>query len=382
MKILYLAPDPVPSPKGAAVRIRRTVETYRDLGHDVDLFTPASLDLQEANFLERMMAFRRAAGEWLEGRKADLIQFRSIWEGIPAVARARRVGAMVVYEAHGFPSIELRYHYPGLRSGSAVLPKIIGEENALLREADRVVTPSRTGARFLFMRGVPPDKVAVIPNAVDPDLFSPSPEPPPDRPPHRLVYQGTLSPWQGLETLLEAMVSFRGEATVEFHLVGPMKSEWRSELRRRARRLRVHHTLHLSRAMEQPDLVPVLRTAHVCLAPLPADPRNVAQGCCPIKLLEYMAAGRPILSTRIDPVEEILEDGVTAKLVEPGSPAALAGGIRWMLDHPKEREALGTAAREEAVRSWNPDRFRRGTEEFIFGLKAATNPKSEIRNPK
>ena len=93
MKILYLAPDPVPSPKGAAVRIRRTVETYRELGHDVELFTPASVDLKEANFLERMMAYRRAAAEWLEGRKADLIQFRSIWEGIPAVARARRVGA-------------------------------------------------------------------------------------------------------------------------------------------------------------------------------------------------------------------------------------------------------------------------------------------------
>jgi hypothetical protein len=66
--------------------------------------------------------------------------------------------------------------------------------------------------------------------------------------------------------------------------------------------------------MERPDLVPVLQTAHVCLAPLADDPRNVVQGCCPIKLLEYMAAGRPILSTRIPPVEELLEHGQTAHL--------------------------------------------------------------------
>ena len=40
MRILYLAPDPLPAPKGASVRIARTVQTLRDLGHDVVLFTP------------------------------------------------------------------------------------------------------------------------------------------------------------------------------------------------------------------------------------------------------------------------------------------------------------------------------------------------------
>src|SRR6185369_4982362 len=114
----------------------------------------------------------------------------------------------------------------------------------------------------------------------------------------------------------------------------------------------------LSPAMAHADLAPVLQTAHVCIAPLPADPRNVVQGCCPLKLLEYMACGRPILSTAIAPVEELLEDGVTARLVAPGSAVALADGIAWMAAHPVEREALGQAARASAEQHWTGARFR------------------------
>jgi glycosyltransferase involved in cell wall biosynthesis len=355
MKILYLASDPVPSPKGASVRILRTVETMRALGHEVELFTP--LPDPETPFLERMMALRQAAERWLDGRRADLVQFRGIWEGVPAVAWAKRAKAKSVYEAHGFPSIELAYHYPDLPAHDALVRKIIAEEQALLAGADRLVTPSRTGARFLLMRGARADRIDVVPNAVDPELFSPSPEAPPDVPPYRLVYEGTLSPWQGLETLLEALARLKGRS-VELHVVGPLKSAWRDEIRSRARRLRVHHELHLSGAMDQRDLVPVLRTAHVCLAPLPSDPRNAVQGCCPIKILEYMGAGRPILATSIPPVEEILEHAKTAWLVPPGSPAELADGLGWMLDHPEERETLALAARTEAVARWSPARFR------------------------
>jgi glycosyltransferase involved in cell wall biosynthesis len=366
VKILYLAADAVPAPKGAAVRIRTTVRLMRELGHDVELFTPAgaaegdhdTVELEGDGFLERMMALRRAAEDWLRGRRADLVQFRGIWEGVPAVAWARRSGAAAALEAHGFPSVELHYHFSGLATEDRVLRKIIAEEQAVLGAVDRVVTPSATGARFLEMRGVKPDRIDIIPNAVDAELFSPGPVPPPDGAPLRLVYAGTLSPWQGLPTLLEAMERLRGGAGVELHVVGPAKSSWREGVRALARRLRVHHALHLSGSMDQADLVPVLRTAHACVAPLPGDPRNSVQGCCPIKILEYMAAARPILSTEIAPVLEILSHGKTAWLVEPGSPAALAEGIAWMRAHPTEREAMGARAREEARARWTPALFR------------------------
>jgi glycosyltransferase involved in cell wall biosynthesis len=371
VKILYLAPDLVPAPKGAAVRIERTVGTLRDLGHDVELFTPVVTTDgggdPERNFLTRMLAFRRDAARWLRERDADLVQFRSIWEGIEAVAWARRTGARAIFEAHGLPSVELPYHFPAL-ARHPVLDKIIGEERAVLDASDHVVVPSRTSARFFHRLGVTPDRVTIIPNCVDADLFSPPATPPPDEPPHRLVYVGTLAPWQGLGALLEALALLRGRRTLELHVVGPCKTTWGRAIRQLARRLRVHDVLHLSGPMAQPDLVPVLRTAHVCVAPLLADARNVLQGCCPLKILEYMAVGRPILSTRLAAVEELLEHGATGHLVTSGSAAALADGILWMLEHPHEREAYGTAARAVVLGARSPDHFRQQVEALTTAL--------------
>jgi len=359
VKLLYLAPDPVPAPKGASVRIARTVQTLRDLGHDVETLTPAADGGAPGNFLARMLAFRAEAGGWLAARRADAVQFRSIWEGLPAVAWARRSGARAIFEAHGFPSVELAYHFPALARHGRVLDKIIAEERRVLEASDAVHVPSLTTARFVRRLGVPAARIHVIPNAVDPALFAPPSAPPPDAPPFRAVYLGTLSPWQGLGTLLEALALRRSTAGVELHVVGPQKGAWARALRAHARALRVHHALQLSGPVAQADLAPILRTAHVCVAPLADDARNSLQGCCPIKLLEYMAAGRPILATRLPVVEEIVEHGVTGYLVQPGSAAALADGLRWMLAHPVEREALGMRARDAVLARWTPADFRR-----------------------
>lgn len=357
MRILYLAPDPVPAPKGAAVRIDRTVGTLRALGHDVELFTPVREPNGGGNFLARMLRFREDAARWLDGRDADVVHFRSIWEGVAAVRWARRTGARAVLEAHGFPSVELPYHFPALLRHDAVLAKIIDEERRVVAASDRVIVPSRTNARFLLRLGVPADRIVLLPNAADVDRFAPGP-PPPDAPPFRLVYVGTLAPWQGLEPLLEALALLRGRRAVELHLVGPVKGTWGRALAALVRRLRIRAAVHLSGPMAHVDLAPVLRTAHACVAPLVADARNELQGCCPLKILEYMAAGRPILSTRVAPVAEILEHGVTAHLVRPGSATALAEGLVWMLEHAGEREALGARAREAVLARWTPETFR------------------------
>lgn len=358
MKILYLAPDPIPAPKGAAVRIKRTIEAFVDLGHEVEVLTPPQRNGDEEGFLARMLAFRSEAAAWLANRRADLVQFRGLWEGISVVEWARRTGTPALWEVHGFPSIELPFHFPGLTQHPRTLAQLIAEERRLLEIVHHFVVPSQTSALYLGRLGVPFEKISIVGNVADPAVFTPPPGPLPDVAPFRIVYQGTLAPWQGLETLLEALALLRGRSLAELHVVGPGKAWWRGTLRQTARRLRVHHALHLSGTVAPEDLPPILRSAHVCVAPLAPDARNTLQGCCPIKILEYMAAGRPILATRLGPVEELLEHGVTAHLVRPGSATALAEGLAWMIDHAAEREALGTAARRRLLERHTPERFR------------------------
>lgn len=369
MRILYLAPDPTPAPKGASVRIELTVRSLLSLGHEVRLLTPAApagrlegvehdaVELPQENYLERMLAFRREAAAWLRGRRAELVQFRGIWEGLPAAAWAAETGARAVFEPHGFPSLELPYHFPALRENEALLERLAADENRLLRAADRVLTHSRTGRRFLLARGVPPARVAVVYNAADPALFAPARASAPDGPPWRIVYAGTLAPWQGLETLLEALRLLR-RRDLELLVVGPRKGPWRARLRALARRLRVQGALRLCGAVAQRDLAPILHGAHLCAAPLPADARNAVQGCCPLKVLEYMAAARPILATGVPPLRELLTHGRDAWLVEPGSASALADGLAWLLAHPDAREALGRAARGQLLARFTPELFR------------------------
>ena len=91
----------------------------------------------------------------------------------------------------------------------------------------------------------------------------------------------------------------------------------------------------------------LLAAADVCAAPLTVSRRNMLQGCCPIKVLEYMAAGRPIVASRLPVVRELLSHEETALLCKPDRPRHLADAIRRFLDDP----ALGRRLGGEAARA-------------------------------
>lgn len=363
MNLLYMAPDPVLHPKGSAQRIEATVRALAAHGAQVRLLTPLGPEggllegvehrpvrLEGDNYLARSLAFRKAAVEALEERP-DLAIFRSPWEGVPAVLS----GVPCLYEAHGFPSVELPSHFPGLLRREEVLDRLIAEENLVLRGARGLVTPSRTGRSYLLSRGVPPERVRVIPNAVDLERFPVTP--PPSTLPFTLAYLGTLAPWQGLQTLLEALRRLKGRLEVRVRLAGTRKGPWVRDLRTQARFLGVRSFLEPVGPLPPSDLPAFLAGCHACVAPLPEDPRNALQGCCPIKILEYLAAGRAVLSTRIRPVEEILRHGETGWLVRPGSPRALAEGILHLASRPDLVSELGVRGRAEAEARWGRERF-------------------------
>lgn len=93
------------------------------------------------------------------------------------------------------------------------------------------------------------------------------------------------------------------------------------------------------------DVPLYLAAADVVAAPQRLGPDTVGQ--VPAKIFDAMALGRPIVSTRVSMIPEILDD--SGVLVEPGDPAALARAIAWLLDHPAEAAALGRKARERCV---------------------------------
>ena len=362
MRLLYCANDPVPFPKGAGVRIEATVRALQKAGAEVTLMTPkvgvpagfpeqlqgidhrrVEVGPGESPFLERALRFRRAVEEALTGEPWSVFWFRSPWEGWAATRC--HTSAKLVYEAHGFPSMELPHHFPGLYEEPEFLGRLAWEEQQLLQRAGLILTPSQTGRRFLATRGVQARRIRVVPNSAAPEAFLERAE---GEGPLQVIYTGTLAPWQGLEMLLEALLHLKGKLDLELLLVGTRKGRWTRPLRSLAQQLRVRSLLRFEGPFQAPELRQKLAQAHIGVAPLPSDPRNTVQGCCPIKLVEFMAAGLPILSTRLPVVEELVQHQQSAWLVRPNSPFALAQGLLRLAQDGQLRRRLGQEAQRQA----------------------------------
>lgn len=354
LRVAFVAHEAFPNRKGSGTRITEMTRALARAGADVhvitlpgqgpapDHVTPRPVRVLEHNFLRRSLAFRDAVARQLVALRPDVVHFRGPFEGEAAVAwAAGEAGARSVYEVNGLPSVELRYHYPGLREANELEAKLRRLEGRVAAAADLRLTQSHATARFVRLRTGQP--ATVIPNGARP-LLLPAPEHDGARP-LQLLYIGALQPWQGLKDLLIATRRASRHTPLALHVVGPARRSWQRQLLRMAARLKIPD-LVVEAAVDKAALAERLAAADVCVAPLTRDLRNRGQGCSPIKLFEYMAAGRCVLATDLPCVREIVEHGRTGWLARASHPHRLAEAIVHLAEDPGLRLALGRRARE------------------------------------
>ena len=365
--VLYTAFDVVPSPKGASTHVSHFTAGLVAAGYQVQLLTAGRSDLpaedayrgarlqrvqaSETNFLRRAAHFSRAVAQHLESHPPyDVVHFRAIWGGLPAVAAQPRLGHRTLFEVNGLPSVELKYHFLALGTGSpeqtGVLDKLRRHETAVLDRADQIVCPSRVTAEYVRSLGVAPGRIAVIPNGVDTARFAPRPDGSPvagrtgsDAPP-TCLYLGTLASWQGIETLLAALPLVLEKHPLQLRIVGRGRKDRRKALLKRVRKLGLDALVALDGALPHHTIPQILNQATICVTPLGYNDRNVSQGCCPIKLLEYLACRRPVVAADLPVVRELVRDGVEALLFRPDDAADLARCIVRLLEDPALAERL------------------------------------------
>ena len=192
--------------------------------------------------------------------------------------------------------------------------------------------------------GLRADRVRVIYNSVEPDRMR-SPDPAGVKrlrrelgvqPHDRLVLTvGRLDPPKGHRFLLSALVAVRREVpAVTLLVVGEGPS--RAELGAQARALGLAD--HVRFAGARAEIPEIFALADVFVLP------TLSEGL-PVTLLEALAAGVPAVASRIGPVEEVVEDGLTGFLAAPGSSNALASAILRVLNDPAEAKAVGDRGR-------------------------------------
>jgi glycosyltransferase involved in cell wall biosynthesis len=362
--VLYTAFDVVPSPKGASTHITYFVRGLVDAGYRVQLITAGDPSLPEQdeywgaqiqrvpcgndpNFLQRAVEFGQTVMRHVESSPPyHLVHFRSIWSGLGLVQARPHFGYRTLFEVNGLPSIEIKYHYPALK-GSPLLAKIKEQEIVTLLLADAVVCPSAVTRAYLASLGIPREKITVIPNGVDTAQFSPQPPPPATDHP-TLLYIGTLADWQGLDLLLEAMPAILANQPARLRIVGRGRGRQRKALLKRVRKLGLAEVVSVEPAVPHHEVPALIAQAGVCLAPLGYNDRNVTQGCCPIKVLEYMACGRPLVAANLPVVRELAREDVDALLFTPDDPPDLARCVSALLANPVLAQRLADSAARRA----------------------------------
>jgi len=210
-----------------------------------------------------------------------------------------------------------------------------------LEQCDHIITPSLTIKQHLQQQGIPADNITVISNGAE--LISGT-TPTSDMPSRYILYFGALQQWQGIDDLLRIMTHLIDYDDLKLVLCVAKHNRFAKAYRKMARNLELEDRLIWHYGLSQAELAPWIEHAYLSIAPLTDCPRNVQQGCCPLKILESMAAGTPVIASHLPVVTEIMQDNVHGRLCQPRRPLDFARVIRLLLDYPEETERLGQNA--------------------------------------
>lgn len=379
-KLVYVVFDRLVAPKGAAVHIAAFARMLGRAFGDVELvcvadpLRPAAATLAEhegvrvveigargPNLIDRINDFRRNLAQWWGGRRVDVLHFRSIFEGYPLALHKQHVCRQLVFEVNGLPSIELKYHHPAVADDRELLQKLQAQEQVCIEAADLLVTVSEVTAAHLCERGADPRRIRVIQNGVDlsifayraPDLGSGSW--PADRE-VRLLYSGTLAAWQGVYRAIEALELLRKEVPARLVLLGPATPVRQREIANFCEHLAVAPHVQWLAPGDQAMVARLHHESDVALAPLLCNDRNVVQGCCPLKVLEAMASGPPLVASDLPVVTCLARQDQEALLVKPGSAKSIKDAVLRLLREPGLAPRLSRAARRRVEEQFTWER--------------------------
>ena len=326
--------------KGAAAHLRAVARAFMDTGNDVHLFLrrlePASEDLKgiPVRPLEATETLTDAAA--MLGRP-NLIYERYSLGGTKGLEASTLLGCPLVLEVNAPLVAETRHFRP-----QRLRPEHERIEEHLFRQATWVVTVSEPLRRHVAAIRGGDEGVIVIPNGCDPTLY-PRPADPGARAPLRIVFLGNPKPWHGAETLPSLVADLRAEGhAVELLVIGGGPGA--DHIRACAQDLGVAACVHITGEVSQREAARHLTTATILAAPYP---RHEFFYFSPLKIVEAMAAGLPVVTTDQGDLSALLDDcGI---LVPPDDPVAFRRAVADLLQDPDERARLGHRARMRAL---------------------------------
>jgi glycosyltransferase involved in cell wall biosynthesis len=342
-RIAYFALDLPHKGQASYVHINEIVENLRRLGWHVDLFTPEPGSPDKA---------RGALGKWREyigvTRRViaalatyDVLYVRAHALAWPVTVAARKKGLVVVQEVNG-TEVDLVVSRPWLRPFRPFLRWLYVSQ---YRRADRLFPVARQLADWLRINAGH-DRITVVPNAANTDLFRPIERDGGDR---FVVFFGGLTDWHGIEVMIDAVQRPEWPKGIELVIIG-------TGVRQREVEAAVRAGLPIRWLGYRPytEIPGLIAGAIAGLNPITDPLGRSSTGINPLKLYETLASGLPAIVTDLPGQSELVSGGGCGLVIPCGDASALARAVAQLAANPTQAREMGRrgAALVQAAHSW------------------------------
>ena len=345
MKIVCISAAQIPSDTANSIQVMKVCQAFMQLGQDVVLLVPGNqqLTISHAQLIKHYGLEKLFPIQWLPLRKRRLFPWKAIWQArslgadliycwpLQSAALGLLVGIPTMLELHDFPTgrvgplwLRLFLIFPGRKR---LLP----------------ITEALRGALRL-----PEEQTIVAPDGVDLERYASLPDPETARrilnlpAAFTVLCTGHLYTGRGADLFLSLAAKF---PQASFVWVGGRPSDVETWMGRAARLTNVTFTgfvpnerIPLYQSAADILLMPYQRTVAT------SSGGNTAEICSPMKMFEYMAAGRAILSSDLPVLHEVL-DGRMAIFCPLDDAGSWESALRELLGDENRRKALGQHAR-------------------------------------
>jgi glycosyltransferase involved in cell wall biosynthesis len=367
MRVAYICMDPgVPvfGQKGASVHVQEVVRTLLKRGAKVELFAlrlggDCPSDLKQvsihsfpelpkgdsANRERLALSLNQLLRLKLESEKFDLVYERySLWSYAAIdVASALNIPSILEVNAPLIEEQKQHRELHDLETAEMVAARVFSTARTVICVSKQVADyvkryPNTKGHVHVLPNGVNVSRFKAASSTRSKDNFT-------------IGFVGTLKPWHGVETLLESFHQFHQRYPKSRLLIvgdGPEREKLETTVETYGFVDAVTFTGAVS-----PEAVPeLLSRMNVAVAPYPALENFYFS---PLKILEYMAGGVPVVASRVGQIPELIDDGVNGLLYPPGDVNALTLALFDIFHKPALAERLAKSARQKVEKNYSWD---------------------------
>jgi glycosyltransferase involved in cell wall biosynthesis len=363
----------------ADTRVRREAEALVQRGDVVDVVCPRTPELEgcrefagvglhtvgssysrgtrPVGYVGRYLAFLAASAVKVlrlhRRRRYDVIHVHTMPDFLVFSAIGPKLfGARVVLDVH---DLMPELYASKFRNGEShwVIRLIKAAERWSIGFADRAIAVHEPQRKALVGRVKNEQKFSILMNLPDPALFSPRSEPPRSAK-FKLIYHGMVGSRHGLDVAVRAVALARHDIPeLELQVFGD--GDYFPRVRELVHELGVEDNVRLEQGLVPvEDLLPAIRDANVGIVPILDDP--FTRFMLPVKLLEYVAVGVPVIASATDTIRSYFDES-TVCLCAPGDPDDLAARIVDLYRDSAKREAFAAAARAfTAEHGWDREK--------------------------